>query len=291
MPQAPEIMNEYSSLMQIVKDLRGPDGCPWDKEQTHQSLAPFAIEEVFEMIDALESKNDANFKEELGDVLFQVALHCQLAQERGAFDYHDVIQTLTEKLVRRHPHVFSSTQVKDIDEVWANWEKIKKEEKLLKQTGAPKTFDFPSQLPALQRAHKIGVKSQKLKFDWQTPDDVFTKVLEELNELKEEIQKASLASNLEQKQSPIKNLNTPAPSTDSLNNLPRIQEEFGDLLFSLAQWARHLNFEPEQALRMANLKFETRFEKMMNLVAERKLDWTKLSDPEKEALWQEIKKK
>lgn len=291
MPQAPEIMNEYSSLMQIVKDLRGPDGCPWDKEQTHQSLAPFAIEEVFEMIDALESKNDANFKEELGDVLFQVALHCQLAQERGAFDYHDVIQTLTEKLVRRHPHVFSSTQVKDIDEVWANWEKIKKEEKLLKQTGAPKTFDFPSQLPALQRAHKIGVKSQKLKFDWQTPDDVFTKVLEELNELKEEIQKASLASNIEQKQSPTSNLNMPAPSTDSLNNLPRIQEEFGDLLFSLAQWARHLNFEPEQALRMANLKFETRFEKMMSLVAERKLDWTKLSDPEKEALWQEIKKK
>lgn len=262
MPQAPKIMNEFSSLMQIVKDLRGPDGCPWDKEQTHESLAPFAVEEIFEMIEALESKDDTHIKEELGDVLFQVALHCQLAQERGAFHYSDVLQSLNEKLVRRHPHVFSNTQVKDIEEVWSNWEKIKKQEKLAKQV-SPKTFDFPTQLPALQRAHKIGVKSQKLQFDWKNADGVYEKITEELEELHTELKKE--------------------------NNLERIQEEFGDLLFSLAQWARHLNFEPEQALRMANKKFETRFEKMMNLVSQRNLDWIKLSDAEKEALWQEIK--
>lgn len=268
MPQPPRILNEFSSLMQIVKDLRGPDGCPWDKEQTHESLAPFAVEEIFEMIDALESKNDPHLKEELGDVLFQVALHCQLAQERGAFHYADVLQTLNEKLVRRHPHVFSDTQVKNIDEVWANWEKIKKEEKAQKQAQV-KVFDFPTHLPALQRSHKIGVKSQKLKFDWQKADDVYEKVMEELEELKIEIQQAKSQTN---------------------NNLERIQEEFGDLLFSLAQWARHLNFEPEQALRMANKKFETRFEKMMNLVQSRNLDWNVLTDAEKEKLWQEIKK-
>lgn len=268
MPQPPKILNEFSSLMQIVKDLRGPDGCPWDKEQTHESLAPFAVEEIFEMIDALESKNDPHLKEELGDVLFQVALHCQLAQERGAFHYSDVLQTLNEKLVRRHPHVFSDIQVKNIDEVWANWEKIKKAEKAQKQTQA-RVFDFPTHLPALQRSHKIGVKSQKLKFDWQKPEDVYEKVMEELEELKIEIKKS------------------PSHPHD---NLDRIQEEFGDLLFSLAQWARHLNFEPEQALRMANKKFETRFEKMMTLVESRNLDWNSLSDSEKEKLWQEIKK-
>lgn len=268
MPQPPKILNEFSSLMQIVKDLRGPDGCPWDKEQTHESLAPFAVEEIFEMIDALEAKNDPHFKEELGDVLFQVALHCQLAQERGSFNSSDVLQTLNEKLLRRHPHVFSNTQVKDINEVWANWEKIKKEEKAQKQASS-KIFDFPNHLPALQKSHKIGVKSQKLKFDWQKPEDVYEKVIEELDELKVEIQKSKL---------------------ENASNHEKIQEEFGDLLFSLAQWARHLNFEPEQALRMANKKFETRFEKMMSLAQSRNLDWSNLSDSEKEKLWQEIKK-
>jgi tetrapyrrole methylase family protein/MazG family protein len=266
MPKPPLSMNEFSSLMQIVKDLRGPDGCPWDKEQTHQSLAPFAIEELFEMIEALESNNDIDFKEELGDVLFQVALHCQLAAERGAFTYQDVIQTLSEKLIRRHPHVFENGPKKDIHEVWTHWEKIKKEEKKNKQRN-DSFFDFPKQLPALQRAHKIGVKGQKLHFDWKLPENVFAKVLEELNELNFEIQN----------------------KTDQAISQEKIQEEFGDLLFSLAQWARHLGIEPEQSLRLANQKFEFRFEKMMKLAQARNLVWDDLSDFEKERLWQEIK--
>ncbi|MCB0368761.1 MAG: nucleoside triphosphate pyrophosphohydrolase [Bdellovibrionales bacterium] len=251
--------------MQIVKDLRGPDGCPWDKEQTHESLAPFAIEEVYELIESIERNDTEHFKEELGDVLFQVALHCQLAEELNEFSYRDVLQTLCEKLVRRHPHVFSDVKVKDINEVWSNWEKIKKQEKESKnkQNQPIKTFDFPAALPALQRAHKIGVKSEKLKFDWQHPDDVFNKVLEELNELKVEVEQNSAKE--------------------------KIQEEFGDLLFSLAQWARHLNLEAEQTLRKANSKFENRFNKMMSLVSKKKLDWNLLSDSEKESLWQEIK--
>ena len=120
MPNPPKDLNEISSLLQVVQDLRGPEGCPWDKEQTHQSLAPYAIEETFEMIEALESKSDVEFCDELGDVLFQVALHSQLAKERGAFQFSDVVRTISEKIVRRHPHVFAGVKVKDSAEVLKN---------------------------------------------------------------------------------------------------------------------------------------------------------------------------
>ncbi len=171
--------------MQIVRSLRGPGGCPWDKEQTHQTLAPYAIEEVYEFVEAIESKNDELVKDELGDVLFQVALHAALAEERDAFKIQDVIHNINEKLVRRHPHVFSGQSVSGIDEVWKNWEEIKKNEKKNSPKKSLGPFDFPNTLPALQRAHKIGVKSQKLKFDWSSSDQVLKKVWEEINELQD----------------------------------------------------------------------------------------------------------
>lgn len=263
MPQAPDNFNLFESLMQIVRSLRGPDGCPWDKEQTHHSLTPYAIEEVYEFVEAVESGNDALIKDELGDVLFQVALHAVLAEERKAFKIQDVIANINEKLVRRHPHVFSGKQVDGIDDVWKNWEEIKKNEKKnsTKKDNGP--FDFPSDLPALQRAHKIGVKSQKLQFDWACSDDVLKKVWEEINELQAEKEKMDQAA---------------------------MEDELGDVLFSIAQWARHQNIEPEQALRKANKKFERRFHTMMKIVENEKKNWQNLTDPEKEELWTKAKK-
>lgn len=263
MPQAPDNFNLFESLMQIVRSLRGPDGCPWDKEQTHHSLTPYAIEEVYEFVEAVESGNDALVKDELGDVLFQVALHAALAEERNAFKIQDVIANINEKLVRRHPHVFSGKQVSGIDDVWKNWEEIKKNEKKNSPKKDNGPFDFPSHLPALQRAHKIGVKSQKLQFDWASSDDVLKKVWEEISELQAEKAKMDTAA---------------------------MEDEFGDVLFSLAQWARHQNIEPEQALRKANQKFETRFNAMMKIVESENRNWKDLTDAEKEEFWAKAKK-
>lgn len=270
MPQAPDNLNLFESLMQIVRSLRGPDGCPWDQQQTHQSLAPFAIEEVYEFVEAVESGNDNLVKDELGDVLFQVALHSALAEERKAFQIQDVIANLNEKLLRRHPHVFSGQSVNSIDEVWKNWEEIKRNEKKNSNRKLASPFDFPDALPALQRAHKIGVKSQKLGFDWTTSDEVLKKVWEEINELQEA----------------KKNLD----SVKNHKNENDVEDEFGDVLFSLCQWARHQAIEPEQALRKANKKFERRFELMMEIVAQESKTWTKLTDIEKESYWTKAKK-
>ncbi len=270
MPQAPNNLNLFESLMQIVKSLRGPGGCPWDQEQTHKTLAPYAIEEVYEFVEALESGNDQLMKDELGDVLFQVALHSALAEERNAFQIQDVITNVNEKLVRRHPHVFSGQQVSGIDEVWKNWEEIKRQEKKNSPKKSAGPFDFPDSLPALQRAHKIGVKSQKLQFDWSSSDEVLKKVWEEIGELQEA----------------KRNLNT---NTNPKVDLSAVEDEFGDVLFSLCQWARHQSIEPEQALRRANKKFESRFAIMMDLVAKDEKNWDELKDSEKESYWTKAK--
>jgi tetrapyrrole methylase family protein/MazG family protein len=262
--KVPKDWRSFESLTEIVAHLRGPEGCPWDKEQTHLSLAPYAIEEVFEFVDALENNNDPlekSIKEELGDMLFQVVLHCQLAKERKIFDIHDVLEVLNKKMVRRHPHVFSNFKADSSDEVVKNWDEIKKLEK--KENSQPSHFELPLNLPALQKSYKIGKKTEKLKFDWNNVSEVLLKVKEELQELEETI----------------------------INNesLARQEEELGDLLFSIAQLGRHLKIEPETAARKANNKFETRFFTMLELSRLKGLDFNKLSISEKEKLWQEIK--
>lgn len=257
MPKPPVKLDQFESLIEIVAHLRGPEGCPWDKEQDHKTLAPYAIEETYELVEALEERNDAKTKDELGDVLFQVALHAQLAKERGAFTIQEVLQNLNEKMVRRHPHVFSDVQVANTEEVWKNWEKIKKAEKKNN-----KPIDIPEVLPALQRSYKIGVKTQKMGFDWSKVPEVLDKVKEELQEFEVEYAQQG-----------------------------RIEEELGDLLFSVAQLVRHCGFEPEQALRAANRKFIDRFAKMHDLCNERGVSFDSLSLDEKEKLWQEVKKR
>lgn len=257
-PYSSNKTSDIQALVEIVARLRGPGGCPWDQEQTHTSLARYAIEETFEMVEALEEREaaripkgdaisnpDANsnsfaqytrkFKDELGDVLFQVVLHAQLASEEKAFAFNDVVKTLSEKLVRRHPHVFSDVRVTGTDEVIANWEVIKKAEKAA-QGEKLELISVPAKLPALQRAFAIGQKTHKLKFDWQGPADVWLKVQEEIDELQE------------------------AMDNDVQSE---IEHEIGDVLFSVAQLARHYDLEPEQLLRTANSRFLTRFQTMI----------------------------
>src|SRR5664279_157179 len=152
-----------NDLLKVMARLRSPTGCPWDREQSHWTLRRHAIEEVYELIDAIEAKDDHEMAEELGDLLLQVVFHCQMARERGAFDFEKVCRLIVEKLVRRHPHVFGQTKVKDVDEVWANWEKIKQAEKKGTRHARPSAFDgIPKYLPALLRAEKLMKKARKV---------------------------------------------------------------------------------------------------------------------------------
>lgn len=261
MPQPPETLNTFEAICQVIRDLRGPEGCPWDKEQTHTTLTPYAIEEMHELAEAIESGNDAHMCEELGDVLFQVVLHAQLAQERNAFTIADVIESIVSKIVRRHPHVFSEVKVSDSEEVLVNWEEIKKAEKKNKPAKSG-YFDIPPSLPALQSAHKIGEKTEKYKFDWEQSSQVLAQLKSEILELEQAMQQ---------------------------NDDPaHIRHELGDVLFSAAQLGRHLNEEPESALREANRRFISRFEKMVAKAGDSE-KFTALSPMEKEKLWQFVK--
>ncbi len=263
MPQAPKTLNEFDSLVQVLRDLRGPGGCPWDQEQTHLTLTPYLIEEVYEAVEALESEVDQDICEELGDVLFQVVLHAQLANERKAFTIADVIEGIVSKIVRRHPHVFSDTKVADSAEVLKNWDEIKRQEKKGKPQ-KPKTFSVPAELPALQTAGKIGEKTKKFKFDWNETSQVLAQLKAEISELEE------------------------AMLDNSPDRQEKLKHELGDVLFSAAQVARHLNVEPETSLRAANTRFTGRFEKMLQLCGGLE-KFISLDSSEKELLWKKVK--
>lgn len=260
MIKPPKNLGTFKSLVEIVSHLRGPKGCPWDKEQTPKSLTPFIVEEAYELVDAIEAGSTEDWKEELGDLLLQAVLQAQIASEDKNFSINDVIEGISSKLVRRHPHVFSHTKVKDSEEVLKNWEAIKQTENKVK----PKNkFSFPKRLPALQTAGKIGEKTKKYNFDWPNAKAVFNKVREEFNELENAL---------------------------NLSNRDHQIEELGDLLFSLAQLSRHLEMDPESALRKSNRKFEKRFFKLKKMADQLGKDMTKMSPSELEALWQKVKK-
>ncbi|WP_415063411.1 nucleoside triphosphate pyrophosphohydrolase [Bdellovibrio sp.] len=265
MSQIPSNLRQIESLVEIIARLRGPQGCPWDKEQTHESLTQYAIEETHELVEALEEPagphKDQKIKEELGDVLFQVILHSRLAEERGAFTIEDVIASISEKLIRRHPHVFAGVEVADSAEVIRNWEQIKKQEKSAQGAPSPYALNVPP-LPALQRAYKIGKRTEKMNFDWEDAEGVMVKVEEEFAELREALEEGSDAE---------------------------VEHELGDVLFSLAQLGRHLEMEPEQVLRRANQRFEGRFSKMIEIAQSEGRNWGELSLDEKEGFWQKAK--
>ena len=223
-------MSNFEKLVSIMETLRSDKGCPWDREQTHESLRPYLIEEAYEVLDAIDTKDDNELKIELGDLLLQVVFHAQLAHEEGRFSIEDVSGAVTEKLIRRHPHVFGDVKADTSDQVLENWEKIKQREK---GPGKKSVLDgLPSQLPALLKAFRIQEKVSRVNFDWQDVKEVFGKVREEIYELEE--------------------------AHDSTDQAAQ-EEEFGDLLFSMVNLARHLKITPEDALRFTNEKFIKRF--------------------------------
>jgi tetrapyrrole methylase family protein/MazG family protein len=250
-----------NTLGYITARLRGPGGCPWDREQTHASLTPYMIEEAYEAVDAIERADDADFVEELGDVLLQVVLHSQLAEEEGRFNLADVAEAVNSKLVRRHPHVFGEVQVRGSAEVLRNWERIKRAEKAAPQAGTPPSalHGIPPALPALALAQAIGRKAAKLGFDWPDVEGTLAKVREEVDELG-------------------------AAATDAER-----RDEVGDLLYALTSVCRHLGIDAEDALRAATRKFAERFRRVEAYAQARNLDLAAMSIAELDALWGEAK--
>ncbi len=214
-------------LLRVMHRLRAPGGCPWDREQTHQSLARHLLEEAHEALEAIDSGDSDRVRDELGDLLLQVVFHAEMAGEEGTFDVDDVAEGILEKLIRRHPHVFGTVEVDSASEVLVNWERIKSEEK----GEHPVDEEIPASLPALARAAKVQRRAAGFGFDWRTDTAAFDKVREELGELEEA-----------------------APD--------RIEEELGDVLFAVAALARRMNVDPETALRKATRRFGERFERM-----------------------------
>ena len=248
-------------LIAIMKRLREPDGCPWDRVQTHQSIKKSLIEETYEAIDALDFGDDKAFANELGDVLLQVVFHSELADERGAFNFDDVVKEICTKLITRHTHVFGEDKAGDAAEALTNWEKNKKKEKNI-DTCTGVLNDVPKYLPALMRAEKIQKKARGFGFDWDNIEDVYKKVYEEIDELKEA-----------QKESDDEH----------------IREEYGDLLFSVVNLGRFLGTDPETALSQASNKFISRFEKLEKKAIEQGKDITKMTLLELDDLWNCIK--
>lgn len=257
-------MKNYTidDLLDIMEQLRGENGCPWDKVQTHQSIKKSMIEECYEAIDALDSGNDDAFANELGDVLLQVVFHAQIAKERGAFDFDRVVNEICNKLISRHTHVFGPEKAGNAEEALTNWEKNKKKEKGLK-TYTDTLKDVPHYLPALMRSEKIQKKAAAVGFDADNADEVCGKLNEETEKLKE---------------------------AQKTGDMEKIEEEYGDLLFAAVSLGRQLGVTPELALAAASDRFTAGFEAMENEMLSRKLDLAEVSREEMDKVWEKIKK-
>ena len=281
---APDL-SAMTDLLALMVTLRDPlKGCPWDRVQTFESIAPHTLEEAYEVVDAIQSgEPPAKLRDELGDLLFQVVFYAQMAQERGWFDFDGIARGIHDKLVRRHPHIFDThqaaadgTAVSTPAEVLVAWEELKARERAAAaadmdpQAEASVLADVPRALPALTRAQKLGKRAGRVGFDWTDMRDVRAKITEELAELDEAVLEAGA--------------HTPADSPPA-----HLVEEMGDLLFAIANWGRHVGADAEGALRAANSKFERRFASMEALARERSLVLTELTLDHWEALWLEAK--
>jgi ATP diphosphatase len=234
----------FARSVEIMATLRAPDGCPWDREQTFDSIKRHTLEETYEVFDAIERRAWLDLKDELGDLLLQVLFYAQIASEAGYFTIADVAENLNAKLIRRHPHIFADVVATDSSAVLRNWEQVKKQEKLAKQANQPAASlldDVPRSMPAILEASKLGSKAAKVGFDWPDASGLFEKLQEEIAELKAEL-------------SPPGNQQKPDPE--------KVEAELGDLLFTAVNLARHLKVDPESALRATNAKFRRRFAAM-----------------------------
>jgi len=259
--------NDYfRKLIELMDILRSPEGCPWDREQTRETLKPMLVEESYEVLEALDSSDPNELCEELGDLLFQVVFHCRIAKERGEFDAHEVCRRVYEKMVRRHPHVFGDATYQDAQELLKHWEDIKAAEQA--QAGRPKDKKslldgVPPGLPALYTGYQISAKASRVGFDWPDLKGIKEKLIEEFQELE---------AAAEQK------------------DPERIREEVGDLLFAALNAARFLQVDPETALNKANTKFANRFRRLERRFAEQGRQLKDVSLEEMEASWQDLKK-
>lgn len=252
----------FQDLIELMRKLRSEEGCPWDKEQNHESLKPHLVEETYELIDAIDSGMPEKLKEELADLFFHIIFHCQIAKEKGVFDISDIMALCLDKMTRRHPHVFGDTTTKTPEEVIDQWEKIKKQEK----GNEERKFivdGLPKHLPALQKAQKLQKKVARVGFDWTNIEGVIAKIDEELAETKEAIKG---------------------------NNKEDIEEEIGDLLFSVVNLSRFLKFDTENVLHKTIYKFVDRFRKIETELASRGKDIEKCTLEELDSIWNEIKR-
>jgi|TARA_B100000530_G_scaffold203436_1_gene129819 tetrapyrrole methylase family protein/MazG family protein len=249
---------QFIKLLEIVEKLRGPDGCPWDKEQTPASLLPYFLEETYEVIESIDQSNWDNLKEELGDVMLHIALQAQISKEEGRFTIFDSLVNINKKLVHRHPHVFGDEKADMASHAKKNWEAIKHEEKKRES----RLDGVPLALPALTRAQRLQEKASYAGFDWDNIDKVWGKLDEEIDELRE---------------------------ADKIKNRSNLEEEIGDVLFSVVNLARHLKLDSEDLLRKANAKFVNRFKAIEKELAKRgkTVDEAKLD--EMDELWNKIK--
>lgn len=267
LPHNAELEASLGRAAAIMARLRAPNGCPWDLEQTFDSIKRHTLEEVYEVFDAIERRNFADLKDELGDLLLQVLFYAQMASDESRFTLRDVADNLSAKLIRRHPHIFGDVEAETPDAVLRNWEQIKVEEKKAKaaEEDGPRSLldDVPRSMPAMMEATKIGSKAAKVHFDWPDAQGVLAKVDEELAEVRAEL---------------------------AANDPERIESEVGDLLFSVVHLARHLKVDPEQALRGTNARFRARFAAMESVSEARGQELSGMNADQLEALWAEAKR-
>jgi MazG family protein len=265
----------FNDLIELMQKLRSPDGCPWDREQTYATLAPMLLEEAYEAFEAVEEAREGRpneLRDELGDLLFQIVFYAQVAREQGDFSIDDVTSMIHAKMIRRHPHVFGDTSANDTATVLRNWEAMKQDERRAagKSEHEESLLDgVSSKAPALMEAHQLSTKAARVGFDWEKLEDIFAKLEEEVGELRAAIQTHSDSNN-------------EADHT-------RVREELGDLLFAVTNIARHLNVEPEAALKLTNRKFRRRFGYIEKKLRERGKPFDGTTLDEMESLWQEAK--
>ncbi len=253
----------FVRLVEIVARLRGPDGCPWDRKQSPETLKKYVLEEAYEVVEAIEKANPLEVCEEIGDALFLLVFLAYLYEEAGYFRLRDVLSLCAEKMIRRHPHVFGKQSLSEAEEVVAQWQKIKEEEAKKKGLSTSSVLgNLPRTLPALQRAFRVGERASRVGFDWSQPEDLFSKLEEEIEELKEAV---------------------------SLRQTSKIEEEIGDLLFTVTNLARKLQINPEEALGKTVAKFIHRFTEMERRFHEKGRSLREASLEEMDAVWEEIK--
>ena len=253
----PEDADSFSALKHIIARLRAADGCPWDREQTHASLKANLVEECYEVVEAIDEEDPKKLCQELGDLLMQIVLHAQIAAEAQEFEMEDVARSISDKLIHRHPHIFGQLKVKDAQEVTLNWEALKREER---PANGSLVASLPQQMPTLAYSQAIQRRAARVGFDWENLEGVLEKLVEEVEELKE-------ATTQQQR-----------------------TQEFGDLLFTLANIARRLDIDLEVALSRANRRFQERFNHMEKVCQERGVSLESLSPEELNALWEEAKR-